>query len=311
MTTKLCNFCGKEIPENAKICPYCNKALADKVFTYMNNKTNSGFDVSKFTKEEQNTADNYFNTNIYSFSESAIEKKFERKPIAYEEARPVVNEEYFEKQEPVRRMPRKRRKQKNLLIPVGGVLIAIVLIIVIISAIASGGKTQEPEQTTTTTNATTTTQATTTTTEVTTTTTQVFNTAHSVDLDGYVGVSFSGVSDHFGEEVADPTVDEFYGGNVYHYDGMTITTSSNGNIVSMDVDYTKVQNKDTYYYQDINYYSVYDHVVGELGQPDEDLMADPTEPCIKYVLDIGSNLVIQFKFDDNKKVSSFSMYYAD
>ena len=28
MTTKLCNFCSKEIPENAKICPYCNKALA-------------------------------------------------------------------------------------------------------------------------------------------------------------------------------------------------------------------------------------------------------------------------------------------
>ena len=63
MTTKLCSFCGKEIPENAKICPYCNKALVDKVFTYMNSKS-SGLDVSKFTKEDNTPADNYFNTNI-------------------------------------------------------------------------------------------------------------------------------------------------------------------------------------------------------------------------------------------------------
>ncbi|MBQ4155912.1 MAG: zinc ribbon domain-containing protein [Clostridia bacterium] len=313
MTTKLCNFCSKEIPENAKICPYCNKALADKVFTYMNQNKSSGFDVSKFTKEEKTPADNYFNTNIYSFSESEIEKRFERKPIAYEEEeKTTVNEDYFAKREPVKRTTaRKRKKQKNLLYPVGGVLLAIVLLIVIISSIASGGKDNNETPETTSTTKATTSATTTTTTEATSTTTQAILNTHSVDLDGYLGVSFESVSDHFGDQIQDTGTDEFYGGDVHYYDGMTITTSGNGNIVSMDVDYTKVQNKDTYYFKNVTYYSVYDHVVTELGEPDENLMSDPTEPCIRYVLDIGSGQVIQFEFDDNNKVSKFSMFYAD
>ena len=158
---------------------------------------------------------------------------------------------------------------------------------------------------------TTTTSTTTTTTQATSTTTHVISSAHSVDLDGYLGVDFNSVSDHFGDQTQNSGTDEFYGGNVYYFDGMTITTSGNGNIVSMDVDYTKVQNKDTYYFKNITYYSVYDHIIGELGEPNENLMTDPTEPCIRYVLDIGSGQVIQFEFDDNQKVSSFSMFYAD
>lgn len=322
MTTKLCNFCGKEIPENSKICPYCNKALEDKVFTYMSEtKKNdeSRLNVSKYISDDKESANNYFNSNIYSFSEKEIEKRFEIKPVAYEE------EEYKEPQQPYdfqnesraeRPKVRQRKKQKNLLYPVIGILVAIIVIICVIVGFASSSDDSEQE-TTTTAPITTTTVATTATTEAETTTTEPETTTEniisesSVDLDGYLGVTFSGVSDHFGEQIKDSATDEFYGGSVYYYDGMTISTDDGGRIASMSVNYTTVQNKDTYRYQNITYYSTYAHVIDELGEPELNQMEDPTEPCIGYTLDIGSGLSIKFRFDDNKKVSGFDMFYAD
>ncbi len=323
MTTKLCDFCGKEIPENSKICPYCNKALGSEVFTYKTapkKAENSKLNVSKYISEDKNGSDSYFSSNIYSFSESEIEKRFERKPIAYEE------EEYKEPEQPYdfqheardeRPRVRQRRKQKNLLYPVIGILVAIIVIICVIVGFVSGSDDKEQETTTTTAPVTTTTAATTTTTEAQTTTTEPETTTegyiseNSVDLDGYLGVTFSGVSDHFGEQIKDSATDEFYGGSVYYYDGMTISTDDGGRIASMTVDYTSVQNKDAYRYKEITYYSTYQHVIDELGDPDLNQMEDTTEPCIGYTLDIGSGLSIKFKFDDNKKVSGFDMFYTD
>lgn len=315
MTTKLCDFCGKEIPENSKICPYCNKALGNEVLTYIGDKKGS-LDVSKYTEK---SSDEYFKTNIYSFSETEIERRFEKRTESFHEAE--VPEEkveiQYEKfaQTPHKARVKKRKKQKNLLYPVIGVLLAIILIISLIIGLSGGSKDNKQEETTTVApqTTTTTTVATTTTTATTepTTTTEPYISPSSVDLDGYLGVDYSGVSDHFGSQTSDPTTDEFYGGNVYHYDGMTITTSSSGKIVSMTIDYTSVKDKDKYRYQNITYYSTYQYVIEELGEPDLNQLDDTTEPCIGYTIDIGSGLSIKFKFDDNKKVSGYDIFYAD
>ena len=322
MTTKLCEFCGKEIPENSKICPYCNKALNNKVFTYMNeskNSDNSRLNVSKFINDDKENKENYFNSNIYSFSEKEIEKRFERKPISYEE------EEYKEPQNTERAQrelsmknprTRQRKKQKSLIYPIIGVLAAIVIIICIIGFALSGNDKETETVTTTapisstTVKPTVTTEETATTTEP-TTTTESYISKNSVDLDGYLGVTFSSISADFGQQIQDPANDEFYGGNIYYYDGMTISTDENGRIASMTIDYTTVQNKDTYRYKDITYYSTYNQVIDELGTPDLDQMKDSNEPCIGYTLDEGSGLSIKFKFDDNSKVSGFDMFYSD
>lgn len=322
MTTKLCEFCGKEIPENSKICPYCNKALADKVFTYMNEpKTNenSRLNVSKYISEEKDSSDNYFSSNIYSFSESEIEKRFERKPIAYEEEEPRQSDETFhiQREEMTKNINvRQRKKQKNLLYPVIGILVAIIVIICVIGFAFSGSNNDKAEEETSTTQITSTTAQTTTTMAETTTTeptstTENFISADSVDLDGYLGVGFDGISEDFGDQIQELANDEFYGGKTYYYDGMTVSTDDGGRIASMTIDYTSVKNKDTYRYQKITYYSTYNHVIDELGEPDLDQMNDTTEPCIGYTLDAGSGLSIKFKFDDNKKVSGFDIFYAD
>lgn len=322
MTTKLCDFCGKEIPENSKICPYCNKALENKVFTYMNQskeKDESKLNVSKYLSSEKESSDNYFSSNIYSFSESEIERRFERKPVAYdvEESNVESDNCHIQREEPSERpRVRHRRKQKNLLYPVVGILFGIIVIICVIVGLASDSNDDKKEEVTTTVPTTSTTVGTTeTTTEETTTTeattTEGYISASSVDLDGYLGVKFSGVSDHFGEQTQNSASDEFYGGSVYYYDGMTISTDSNGRIASMTVNYSTVKNKDAYRYKEITYYSTYQQVVEELGTPSLNQMDDKTEPCIGYILDAGSGLSIKFKFDDNKKVSGFDMFYAD
>ncbi|MEE1003511.1 MAG: zinc ribbon domain-containing protein [Acutalibacteraceae bacterium] len=323
MTTKLCDFCGKEIPENSKICPYCNKALVDKVFTYMNEpKTNetSRLNVSKYTAEEKDSSDNYFNSNIYSFSETEIEKRFERKPISYEEEEPKQPDETFHIQREETNKTatiRQRKKQKNLLYPIIGILVVLIVVICVIGFALSGTDNNKPEEeitatqtTTTTAQTTTTTVAETTTTEATTTTENYIST-NSVDLDGYLGVGFDGISADFGEQTQESSNDEFYGGKTYYYDGMTVSTDESSRIASMTIDYTSVKNKDTYRYQKITYYSTYNHVIDELGEPDLDQMNDATEPCIGYTIDEGSGLSIKFKFDDNKKVSGFDIFYAD
>ena len=69
MAVKLCRFCGKHIPENSKICPYCNKALADKVFTFMNdssskNDASTQLDISKYVEDNSENSNNYFNTQL-------------------------------------------------------------------------------------------------------------------------------------------------------------------------------------------------------------------------------------------------------
>ncbi|MBQ5590571.1 MAG: zinc ribbon domain-containing protein [Clostridia bacterium] len=319
MAVKLCRFCGKQIPENSKICPYCNKALADKVFTFMNdssskNDASTQLDISKYVEDNSENSNNYFNTNLYSFSEKEIEKRFEKKPVAYDEERVINNENYRLHQEAPVQKPRvkKRKKQKNLLYPILCVIAGIVLLIVVISTF-TGNKNDNDKETVQTSVSTSTSITTTTTTTIatTSTTTQSYISPSSVDLDGYLGISFSNVKDDFGEEIKPSSIDEFYGGNVYYYDGMTITTASNGTIVSMNVDYANVVNKDTYRYKKITYYSSYAHVIDELGEPELDQMQDATEPCIGYTLDIGSGLSIKFQFDDNNKVSGFNMFYVD
>ena len=324
MTTKLCEFCGKEIPENSKICPYCNSALVDKMFTYMNEsktKDVSRLNVSKYTSEEKDSSDNYFSSNIYSFSESEIEKRFERKPVSYEEEDPKQPDDTFriQREETNKNLNvrRQRKKQKNLLYPVIGILVALIVIICVIGFALSGSNDNKSVETTSTTQITTTTAQTTTTNvpETTTTeptsTTESYISTESVDLDGYLGVGFDGILEDFGEQIQEPSNDEFYGGKNYYYDGMTVSTDEGGRISSMTIDYTSVKNKDTYRYQKITYYSTYNHVVDELGEPDLDQMNNATEPCIGYTLDEGSGLSIKFKFDDNSKVSGFDIFYAD
>lgn len=331
MTTKLCDFCGKEIPANSKICPYCNKALEEKVFTYIGeNKPKSdsanGLDVSRYISEQKTKqADNYFNSNIYSFSEQEIERRFERKTLVYDEEEQEERENQSEKYRMQReyipqkqrkknqKNKRKKRKHKSLtaLLLIVLLIIAVIIGLIVVKPFSSG---KSDEEVTTTIKATTT-QATTTT-ETTTETTTIGTTpetysAQSVDLDGYLGLSFSSFSNDFGTQIKDSTSDEFYGGSTYYYDGMTISTDSNGKIASMTVDYTTVDNKDTYRFKDITYYSFYDHVIDELGEPDLDQMSDKNEPCIAYTLDIGSKLSIKFNFDDNKKVCGYKIFYAD
>ena len=319
MTTKLCEFCGKEIPENTKICPYCNKALQDKVLTYTNAKQEKKdtLDVSKYFEEEKNN-EKYFDTNIYSFSERAIEKKFERKPVVYEEEY-VINKEPLRDEQPV--MPlRARRKRKTTNTKSVVLLTAIITIIVlaIITAITLPLLKKDDEvvrdnlesfvETTTESQSTTTT-----TTAPSETTTTVAHTLSngSVDIFGYLGVGFSNIESDFGEQIKESESDEFTGGSVYYYDGMSVSTDGNGTIVTIKVDYKTSQNKGKYNFDKIAYFSNYDNVIEALGQPSSDQMADKSEPSITYVTDIGSKQSVKFIFDQNKIVTGIYVFYGD
>lgn len=333
MLTKLCDFCGKEIPVNSKICPFCNKALEEKVFTYMSeNKPKSdsanGLDVSKYiTRTDDKPAEDYFKTNVYSYSEKEIEKTFERKDVVYdEEERENQNMRYKMQREYIPRKDGKKnnrkgnkksnkRKHKGNKKTIVALTLVVLIIIVIISLIAFkpfSGK-SDLETTSSTTGSTTTTIETTTeaTTETTTVTSPSTYSPQSVDLDGYLGLSYSSFKSNFDASPRNSDSNEVSGGSNYYYDGMTISTDSDSKVVAISVDYSTASNKDTYRYQDITYYSYYDQVIDEFGEPKLNQIEDKNDRCVAYTLDVGSGLSIKFKFDDNKKVTGFDVFYTD
>ena len=330
MLTKLCDFCGKEIPVNSKICPFCNKALEEKVFTYMSeNKPKSdsanGLDVSKYiTRTDDKPAEDYFKTNVYSYSEKEIEKTFERKDVVYDdEERENQNMRYKMQREYIPRKDGKKnnknqnkRKHKGNKKTIVALTLIVLIIIVVICLIAfkpfSSTDNQEIISSKTTVSAISTTETTSeTTTETTTVTSPSTYSSQSVDLDGYLGLSYSSFKSNFDATPRNSDTNEVSGGTNYYYDGMTISTDSDSKVVAISVDYSTASNKDTYRYQDITYYSYYDQVIDEFGEPKLNQIDDKNDRCVAYTLDVGSGLSIKFKFDDNKKVTGFEVFYTD
>lgn len=330
MLTKLCDFCGKEIPVNSKICPFCNKALEEKVFTYMSeNKPKSdsanGLDVSKYiTRTDDKPAEDYFKTNVYSYSEKEIEKTFERKDVVYDdEERENQNMRYKMQREYIPRKDgknnnkkhNKRRHKGNKKTIVALTLIVLIIIVVIcLIAFKPFSSTDNQKITSSKTNVSTssTTETTSeTTTETTTVTSPSTYSSQSVDLDGYLGLSYSSFKSNFDATPRNSDTNEVSGGTNYYYDGMTISTDSDSKVVAISVDYSTASNKDTYRYQDITYYSYYDQVIDEFGEPKLNQIDDKNDRCVAYTLDVGSGLSIKFKFDDNKKVTGFEVFYTD
>lgn len=334
MTTKLCDFCGKEIPINSKICPYCNKALTGKAFSYTApekkdiSAENSGLDISKYLNNDNSeNKEDYFSTNIYSFSQSEIERRFERKNSLYdEEEREYRNEAYrMQHEEPVKSRKQQRKKKNNML-PVIVAVLAVLIVIIIAVAFFSGGNDTDDKAEATTASTTqakatepeTTEQTTTMTTEIQSTTqTPFFDESRSVDLCGYLLESFSSFEADFGAQTKDPAPDEFYGGYTYYYDGMSVSTDENGTICAMNIDYAAMSDKTAYYFKDnetnqnITFFSNYNEVISILGEPDNDQMNDPTEPCITYQIYEGSSQSIKIRFDADKKVSGFDLFLSD
>lgn len=330
MLTKLCDFCGKEIPVNSKICPFCNKALEEKVFTYMSeNKPKSdsanGLDVSKYiTRTDDKPAEDYFKTNVYSYSEKEIEKTFERKDVVYDdEERENQNMRYKMQREYIPRKDGKKnnknqnkRKHKGNKKTIVALTLIVLIIIVVICLIAfkpfSSTDNQEIISSKTTVSTSSTSETTSeTTTETTTVTSPSTYSSQSVDLDGYLGLSYSSFKSNFDATPRNSDTNEVSGGTNYYYDGMTISTDSDSKVVAISVDYSTASNKDTYRYQDITYYSYYDQVIDEFGEPKLNQIDDKNDRCVAYTLDVGSGLSIKFKFDDNKKVTGFEVFYTD
>lgn len=330
MLTKLCDFCGKEIPVNSKICPFCNKALEEKVFTYMSeNKPKSdsanGLDVSKYiTRTDDKPAEDYFKTNVYSYSEKEIEKTFERKDVVYDdEERENQNMRYKMQREYIPRKDGKKnnknqnkRKHKGNKKTIVALTLIVLIIIVVICLIAfkpfSSTDNQDVTSSKTTVSTISTTETTSeTTTETTTVTSPSTYSSQSVDLDGYLGLSYSSFKSNFDATPRNSDTNEVSGGTNYYYDGMTISTDSDSKVVAISVDYSTASNKDTYRYQDITYYSYYDQVIDEFGEPKLNQIDDKNDRCVAYTLDVGSGLSIKFKFDDNKKVTGFEVFYTD
>lgn len=330
MLTKLCDFCGKEIPVNSKICPFCNKALEEKVFTYMSeNKPKSdsanGLDVSKYiTRTDDKPAEDYFKTNVYSYSEKEIEKTFERKDVVYDdEERENQNMRYKMQREYIPRKDGKKnnknqnkRKHKGNKKTIVALTLIVLIIIVVICLIAfkpfSSTDNQDVTSSKTTVSTSSTSETTSeTTTETTTVTSPSTYSSQSVDLDGYLGLSYSSFKSNFDATPRNSDTNEVSGGTNYYYDGMTISTDSDSKVVAISVDYSTASNKDTYRYQDITYYSYYDQVIDEFGEPKLNQIDDKNDRCVAYTLDVGSGLSIKFKFDDNKKVTGFEVFYTD
>ena len=330
MLTKLCDFCGKEIPVNSKICPFCNKALEEKVFTYMSeNKPKSdsanGLDVSKYiTRTDDKPAEDYFKTNVYSYSEKEIEKTFERKDVVYDdEERENQNMRYKMQREYIPRKDGKKnnkkhnkRRHKGNKKTIVALTLIVLIIIVVICLIAfkpfSSTDNQKITSSKTTVSTSSTTETTSeTTTETTTVTSPSTYSSQSVDLDGYLGLSYSSFKSNFDATPRNSDTNEVSGGTNYYYDGMTISTDSDSKVVAISVDYSTASNKDTYRYQDITYYSYYDQVIEEFGEPKLNQIDDKNDRCVAYTLDVGSGLSIKFKFDDNKKVTGFEVFYTD
>ena len=301
--TKLCSYCGKEIPHTSKICPYCNRPLMEDVLTYrVEEKRKSNVYSSRKSSD--------FSTNIYSVSNDEIDRIFEKKlpdkPVNHQ--RPVNKTRYNRNQ---------NKKQNN---DNGALSVILIVIIVILAAILSfavfwNNDTKSIENTTSTTTSTTTTAPQTSTTVQTTpstsTTQKATISASSTDLYGYLGVKFESVNTHFGNQIKNSTVDEFYGGNVYYFDGLTITTVQSGVIVSVTMDYSSCSDADKYRFKDLFHASSYDDVIAIMGTPDNDQLGTSAEPCISYVLDIGSGQSVKFFFDEENRLKKFDLFYAD
>ncbi len=300
--TKLCSYCGKEIPQTSKICPYCNRPLMEDVLTYRVDENNSR-DISSKRKSSD------FTTNIYSVSNDEIDRIFEKKlpEKPANQHKPVYKSKSSNKQ------GKKNNKDNNTL---SIVLIVIIVVLVTILCIALfSGSGNQNQNTTTSTTATTSVQTTASTTQSTSATTsttqkQTFS-ASSTDLYGYLGVSFDTVNTHFGEQIKQSTVDEFYGGNTYYFDGLTITTVESGVIVSVTMDYSMCSNIDKYRFKELFSASTYDDVLAVMGTPDSDQLGSSAEPCISYVLDVGSGQSVKFFFDENNRLVKFDLFYAD
>ena len=314
MNIKICEFCSKEIPSNSKICPYCNKPLDNKVFNFKMNETASqggNLDVSKYIKNAENkNTENYFGTNIYSFSNEGIEKKFEKKDFVYDEKKVEEQNERYRRQrnELPTRPVSKKKNNKALIIAITA--IALVLIIVIVSLLRGG---EEPQKQavfitgSSATEQTTTTVTTSQTTTVTTTQKMTYGKGNT-DMYGYLKVDFSSISSDFGTQIKSSTSDSSYGGNKYYYDGMTVSTDSAGNIMQILVDYTTSSNKDLYRFFSVAYYSNLEQVEKAMKSYEKTDSSETASTSLTYVLDIGSKQYVSFKFDDNKNITGYDYF---
>ncbi len=307
--TKLCSYCGKEIPQTSKICPYCNRPLMEDVLTYRIDE-----DKNRNISSKRKSKD--FSTNIYSVSNEELDRIFEKKLPEKPVSVPLYTQKSTSKAKS--NSYKKENKSYNTATIVL-VSIIIVLVIVLVVALLSSGASSFLSKTKNTAKPTTTIQTTsvqttiqTSTTAISTSTTQkpTFSSS-STDLYGYLGVTFESVNTHFGTQIKSPTVDEFYGGNTYYFDGLKITTVESGVIVSLAMDYSLCSNVDKYRFKDLFYASTYDDVIAVMGTPQNDQLGSSSEPCISYVLDIGSGQSIKFFFDDDKRLAKFDLFYAD
>lgn len=316
MNTKICEFCNKEIPSDSKICPYCNKSSDSKVFNFKINETASqggNLDVTKYIKNaESKNTENYFGTNIYSFSDEAIEKKYEKKDFLYDEKQIEEQNERYRRQRneiPTERPKKKKNKNNKPLILVLTVII-LILIIVVVSLLIGGEKPQKEAvfitSSTATKQFTTTTVATT---VPTTTTTQKMTYGKgNTDMYGYLKVDFSSVSSDFGTQNSESDSSGSYGGNNYYYDGMTVSTDSAGDIMQIKVDYSSASDKDLYRFFDIAYYSDSKQVEKAMKSFDKTDLTGLDNSSLSYILDLGSKQYITFYFDENQVITGYNYF---
>ncbi len=312
MNTKLCEFCGKAIPANSQICPYCNKALNNKVFSFDFQDTASQrgkLDVSKYTdNSDTKVAENYFDSNIYSVSQEEIEKRYEKKDVVYdEEERIAQNEQYRHQRDklPTKQRYQRKKKKNNQKLIVIGVAVLVILLIIIIAAFSGKNSTDEvkTQKTTVKTTQTQTTEATTETTTETTTMPTIAFSSSCTDVYGYLNVNFNSVSDDFGDQTGEATSDSEYGGSIYHYDGMTVSTDSTGLIKRINCDYVNAENKALYWFTNKISYCATQDTVNEAMSDFELTSSD--DVSLTYLLDSGSNQYIKFTFDTNKQINGF------
>lgn len=310
--TKLCSYCGKEIPQTSKICPYCNRPLMEDVLTYQVDEHKN----KNISSTRKSTRD--FSTNIYSVSNEELDRIFEKKLPDKPVTTPLQKtaKSISKSKSPSYKKGNKTNNTATIVL----VSIIIILVVVLIVALLSSGassllsKTKDSSKQTITTQLTTQQNSSTTNTASTTSTSTTQKPTYSpssTDLYGYLGVSFDTVNTHFGEQIKQSTVDEFYGGNTYYFDGLTITTVESGVIVSVTMDYSMCSNLDKYRFKELFFASTYDDVLAVMGTPDSDQLGSSAEPCISYVLDVGSGQSVKFFFDENNRLVKFDLFYAD
>ena len=313
MNTKLCEFCGKPIPANSKICPYCNKAFNSNVFSFNKQDTASErgrLDVSKYTdNSDTKIAENYFDSNIYSVSQEEIEKRYEKKDVVYdEEERIAQNEQYRHQRDRLpskQRYQRKKKKNNNQKFIIIGIAAAIVLLIIIIVAFGGKDDEQKPAEiiTSKTITQTTTTEPTTEETTETTTEETIAFSSSSTDVYGYLNVNFNSVSSDFGDQTGEASADSEYGGSVYNFDGLKVSTDSAGVIKKIVCDYNSAENKSSYWFtENISYCTNQDTVQSAMTNFE---LTSSDDTSLTYLLDSGSNQYVKFSFDANKKITGF------